>query len=313
VASAAYDKPLFLRKLAELGIVDGLTNPLFAGLNEQFTLHDLDKALSITSRQQRMRRREWEPLAAAIVALAQANYEIECDPESDISERVIFPYSPAETNGIEDARFVRFTDDDGSVRYCATYTAFDGSVTLPQFVETDDFVRFRVSTLNGPEIANKGMALFPRRIRGSYVMLSRQDGENMYLMETDMLHFWHTRRLILRPTQPWEYVQIGNCGSPIETSAGWLVLTHGVGAMRKYSIGAVLLDLDDPSRVIGRLAEPLLSANENERVGYVPNVVYSCGSMVHGELLVIPYSMSDYATSFATVPLADVLAALTPL
>jgi predicted GH43/DUF377 family glycosyl hydrolase len=226
---------------------------------------------------------------------------------------VIFPYSPAETNGIEDARFVRFTDDDGSIRYCATYTAYDGSVTLPQFVETDDFVRFRVSTLNGPEIANKGMALFPRRIRGSFVMLSRQDGENMYLMETDMLHFWHTRRLILRPTQPWEYVQIGNCGSPIETPAGWLVLTHGVGAMRKYSIGAVLLDLDDPSHVIGRLAEPLLSANENERVGYVPNVVYSCGSMVHGELLVIPYSMSDYATSFATVPLADVLAALTPL
>ena len=313
VASAAYDKPLFLRKLAELGIVDGLTDPLFAGLGEQFTLHDLDKALSITSRQQRIRRREWEPLAAAIVALAQANYEIECDPTSDISERVIFPYSPAETNGIEDARFVRFTDDDGSIRYCATYTAYDGSVTLPQFVETDDFVRFRVSTLNGPEIANKGMALFPRRIRGSYVMLSRQDGENMYLMETDMLHFWHTRRLILRPTQPWEYVQIGNCGSPIETPAGWLVLTHGVGAMRKYSIGAVLLDLDDPSRVIGRLAEPLLSANENERVGYVPNVVYSCGGMVHEGLLVIPYSMSDYATSFATVPLADVLAALTPL
>ena len=162
LVSAAYDKPLFLRKLAELGIVDGLTDPLFASLDEQFTLHDLDKALSITSRQQRMRRREWEPLAAAIVALAQANYEIECDPTSDISERVIFPYSPAETNGIEDARFVRFTDDDGSVRYCATYTAYDGSVTLPQFVETNDFVRFRVSTLNGPEIANKGMALFPR-------------------------------------------------------------------------------------------------------------------------------------------------------
>jgi len=311
VANAGYDKPLFLRKLAELGVLDGIVEPLFSELDDEFTLHDLETALAITSRQQRTRRREWEPLAAAIVALARANYEIECDPDSDISERVIFPYSPAETNGIEDARFVRFTDDDGSVRYCATYTAFDGSVTLPQFVETDDFVRFRVSTLNGPEITDKGMALFPRRIRGSYVMLSRQDGENISLMETDMLHFWHARRLILRPTQPWEFVQVGNCGSPIETSAGWLVLTHGVGPMRKYSIGAVLLDLDDPSRVIGRLAEPLLSANENERVGYVPNVVYSCGALVHEGLLVIPYSMSDYATSFATVPLADVLAALT--
>ena len=312
VANAGYDKPLFLRKLAELGVVDGFVDPLFAALDEQFTLRDLEAALAVAGRQQRPRRREWEPLAAAILALAKANYEIECAPDSDISERVIFPYSPAETSGIEDARFVRFVDDDGSVRYCATYTAFDGSVTLPQFVETDDFVRFRVSTLNGPEIANKGMALFPRRIRGSYVMLSRQDGENIFLMETDMLHFWHTRRLILRPTQPWEYVQIGNCGSPIETPAGWLVLTHGVGPMRKYSIGAVLLDLDDPSRVIGRLPEPLLSANENERVGYVPNVVYSCGGMVHEGLLVIPYSMSDYATSFATVPLADVLDALTP-
>jgi predicted GH43/DUF377 family glycosyl hydrolase len=224
---------------------------------------------------------------------------------------VIFPYSPAETNGIEDARFVRFVEDDGSVRYYATYTAFDGDVTLPQLVETDDFVRFRMSTLNGPEIANKGMALFPRRIRGSYVMLSRQDGENIFLMESTRLHFWHARRLILRPKEPWESVQIGNCGSPIETAAGWLVLTHGVGPMRTYSIGAALLDRDDPSKVIGRLREPLLSPLENERSGYVPNVVYGCGAGVHGGLLVIPYSMSDYATSFATVPLADVLRALT--
>ena len=169
----------------------------------------------------------------------------------------------------------------------------------------------RVSTLNGPAIANKGMALFPRRIHGAYVMLSRQDGENVHVMESDMLHFWHTRRLVCRPTQPWEFVQIGNCGSPIETPVGWLVLTHGVGPMRKYSIGAVLLDLDDPALVVGRLREPLLTPDENERVGYVPNVVYSCGSAVHDGRLVIPYSMSDYATSFATVPLADVLAALT--
>ena len=311
VANAAYDKTLFLRKLAELGVVDGIVEPVFAALDDRFTLQHLEASLTATSRLQRARRREWEPLSAAILALARANYEIECSPDSDISERVVFPYSPAETNGIEDARFVRFIEDDGSIHYYATFTAFDGSVTLPQFLETEDFVHFRISTLNGSEIANKGMALFPRRINGSYVMLSRQDGENIYLMESDMLHFWHSRRLVLRPTYPWEYVQIGNCGSPIETRAGWLVLTHGVGPMRKYSIGAVLLDLDDPSRVIGRLAEPLLSPNENERVGYVPNVVYSCGSLVHSGLLIIPYSMSDFATSFATVPLDDVLRDLT--
>jgi predicted GH43/DUF377 family glycosyl hydrolase len=183
---------------------------------------------------------------------------------------------------------------------------------LPQFVETEDFLRFRMGTFNGPEIANKGMALFPRRINGSYAMLSRQDGENIHLMESDMLHFWYAKRLVLRPTYPWEFVQIGNCGSPLETPAGWLLLTHGVGPMRKYSLGAVLLDLEDPARVIGRLGEPLLSPNENERAGYVPNVVYSCGSVIHDGLLVIPYSMSDYATSFATVPVADVLAAMVP-
>ncbi len=312
LANTTYDKILFHRKLAELGIADGFVDLVFSSLADRFTLSDLETALARTSRQQRSRRRESEPFANAMVALARANYEIDCDPQSDISERVLFPYSPAETNGIEDARFVRFVEDDGSVRYFATCTAFDGSVTLPQLVETEDFVQFRVSTLNGAEIANKGMAIFPRRINGAYAMLSRQDGENVYLMESDMLHFWHAKRLILRPTHPWEYVQIGNCGSPIETERGWLVLTHGVGPMRKYSIGAVLLDRDDPAKVIGRLSCPLLTPNENERVGYVPNVVYSCGSLVHEGLLIIPYSMSDYATTFATVRLTDVLAAITP-
>jgi len=311
VANARYQKPLFLKKLLELGISNGLVALVFDTVDDEFTLADLQTSLRHVARQQRTRRGEWEPVERAILALARANYEIECDPASDISERVIFPYAPAETNGIEDARFVRFVDDDGSVRYYATYTAFDGAVTLPQILETEDFVRFRLCTLNGPEIANKGMALFPRTIRGSYVMLSRQDGENVFLMESDMLHFWHAKTPILRPTYPWEYVQIGNCGSPLETPAGWLVLTHGVGAMRKYSIGAVLLDLDDPTRVLGRLREPLLSADENERAGYVPNVVYSCGAVIHEGLLVIPYSMSDYATSFATVPLADLLDTLT--
>lgn len=310
VADSRYDKQLFLRKLAELGIVDGFVDAVCRGLAEHFTLGELEAAVGQTSRLHRARRKELEPVANAILALARANYEIACDPESDLSERVIFPYSPAETNGIEDARFVRFEEAEGDVHYYATYTAFDGSVTLPQFLSTDDFVHFKVSTLNGPEIANKGLALFPRRINGSYMMLGRQDGENIHLMESDMLHFWHAKRLVLRPTQPWEFVQVGNCGSPLETSEGWLVLTHGVGPMRKYAIGAALLDLDDPTRVVGRLREPLLSPDENERAGYVPNVVYSCGAVLHDGLLVIPYSMSDFATSFATVPLADVLAAL---
>jgi hypothetical protein len=311
VANATYEKGLFLRKLAELGVIDGFVDPVFDALEDRFTLGRLEATLEEAAKHQQARKREWGPLAVAIGALARANYEIECDAESDLSERVVFPYSPTETNGIEDARFVRFVEDDGSVHYYATYTAFDGDVTLPQLVETDDFVRFRLCTLNGPGIANKGMAMFPRRLNGAYAMLARQDGENMYLMESNQLHFWHSRRLILRPNQPWEYVQIGNCGSPIETEAGWLVLTHGVGPMRKYSIGCVLLDLDDPSTVIGRLREPLLTPTENERAGYVPNVVYSCGSGVHAGRLIIPYSMSDYATSFATVPLAELLDALT--
>jgi len=310
VANARYEKELFIRKLAELGVVDHLVDVVFGGLEDAFTIGDLAAAVGRAGRRHKGSRGEWEPYERAIMALARANYEVECDPASDISERVIFPYSPAETNGIEDARFVQFTDGDGSVTFCATFTAFDGSVILPQFVETEDFVRFRISTLNGPEVRGKGMALFPRKINGSYAMLSRQDGENIFFMESDLLHFWHAKRLIMKPTEPWEYVQLGNCGSPLETEAGWLVLTHGVGPMRKYSIGAVLLDLEDPTRMIGRLREPLLSPTENERAGYVPNVVYSCGAAIHADRLVIPYSMSDYVTAFATVRLDELLAAL---
>jgi predicted GH43/DUF377 family glycosyl hydrolase len=218
--------------------------------------------------------------------------------------------TPSQSNGIEDARFVRFDDDDGARTYYATYTAYDGKLVLPQFIETADFRHFKFITLNGSAVRNKGMALFPRRIGGAYAMLGRQDQENLYLMFSDHLHFWHSAEPILKPVFPWEFVQIGNCGSPIETDAGWLVLSHGVGPMRKYCIGAFLLDRDDPARVVGRLREPLIKPSENEREGYVPNVVYSCGSLLHGGLVVIPYAMSDYATTFATVPLDEVLAAM---
>jgi predicted GH43/DUF377 family glycosyl hydrolase len=310
VPNAEYDKALFLRKLLELGMANGLSDAAIRPLGNTFTIDELDASIRTALRQQPGRRREWDPLAKAMLALAKANYEIQCDPQSDISERTIFPYSPTEMNGIEDARWVQFTDDDGAVRYYATYTAFDGNVVFPQLIETSDFLHFRITTLNGTEVRNKGMALFPRKINGLYAMLSRQDGENIFLMYSDMLHFWYTKQLLLKPTFPWEFVQIGNCGSPIETDAGWLVLSHGVGPMRKYSIGAFLLDRDDPSRVLGRLREPLLTADENERVGYVPNVVYSCGGQIHNDRLVIPYAMSDYASTFATVPLEQVLAAL---
>jgi predicted GH43/DUF377 family glycosyl hydrolase len=310
VPNSEYDKALFLRKLSELGIADGLVEAAIHPLGDSFTIEQLQANVRIAMRQHPERRHEWDPIAKAIIALAKSNYEIQCDPEGDISERIIFPYSPTEMNGIEDARWVQFFEDDGSSHYYATYTAFDGNVIFSQLIETADFLRFKINTLNGAEIRNKGMALFPRKINGHYAMLSRQDGENMYLMYSDMLHFWDTKQMLLKPTYPWEFVQVGNCGSPIETEAGWLVLTHGVGPMRKYSIGAVLLDRIDPLRVIGRLKEPLLTADEKERAGYVPNVVYSCGGQIHNGQLIIPYAMSDYASTFATVPVDQLLAAL---
>ena len=281
-------------------------------LDERFNISQLEDAVRRVLRQFRAKQAEWEPVSKGVIALAKSNYESIYEPDQSLSERCIFPYSPTETNGIEDARFVQFCEDDGSIRYYATYTAFDGKIVLPQLLETDDFLHFRISTLNGPEVRNKGFALFPRKIGGHYAMLSRQDGENIFLMYSDMLHFWYSKELILKPTFPWEYVQLGNCGSPIETEAGWLVLSHGVGPMRKYSIGAFLLDLENPAKVIGRTSEPLLSPNENEREGYVPNVVYSCGAALHGRELIIPYAMADYASSFATVSVDDVLAAMKP-
>jgi predicted GH43/DUF377 family glycosyl hydrolase len=310
VPNTLYDKNLFFRKLLELGVDGPFVGKVLGTLNDQFTLEELQRAASRAVHQSRPRHHENEPAVQGMLTLAKANYEISYSPEQSISERVIFPSSPTEANGIEDARFVQFKDDDGSLKYYATYTAFDGKVILPQILETDDFLHFNVSTLNGPEVRNKGFALFPRKVNGLYAMLSRQDNENIYLMYSDMLHFWYTKELIAKPTYSWEFVQLGNCGSPLETEAGWLVLTHGVGPMRKYAMGAFLLDIDDPSRVIGRLESPLLEPDANEREGYVPNVVYSCGAVIHNRELVIPYAMSDYASTFATVSLDEVLGAM---
>jgi predicted GH43/DUF377 family glycosyl hydrolase len=306
-----YEKELFERKLFELGLVNEFTNEVLSHLGDVFSLNELEERVESTIFQIHTRNGQNKVIANGILSLARSNYEIVYDENHHLSERIIFPHSPTETNGIEDARFVRFLNDDGSHIYYASYTAFDGKVILPQLLETTDFLSFKINTLNGPEVQNKGMALFPRKIDGMYAMLSRQDNENIYIMFSDNIHFWNTKKILLRPTFTWEMVLIGNCGSPIETEKGWLVLSHGVGPMRKYSIGAFLLDLQDPTKVIGRLKEPLLNPNENEREGYVPNVVYSCGSMIHGDELIIPYAMSDYASSFAKVNVNEILNELT--
>jgi predicted GH43/DUF377 family glycosyl hydrolase len=310
VPSASFEKDLFARKLRELGLAGDFTRQALDHLGDTFTLEDLRAATGCAVEHLGARDRQTGAVARKTLTLAQSNYEVRFEPDTRLSERVLFPVTPSQSNGIEDARFVLFQDEDGTRTYYATYTAYDGKMVLPQFIETPDFLHFKFITLNGPAVQNKGMALFPRKINGRYAMLSRQDKENIYLMFSDHLHFWHTAQLLLQPKYPWEFIQLGNCGSPIETEAGWLVLSHGVGAMRKYCIGAFLLDREDPTRVLGRLREPLIKPNENEREGYVPNVVYSCGSLVHGRQLIIPYAMSDYATTFATLSLEAVLAAM---
>ena len=307
IPKPSYDKALFERKLLELGLTNEFTRRTMDKFGESFALEELRVSLEVEMNQSPVSDQN---AIRGMLALAQSNYEVQFQPQQQLSERVLFPATPSQRNGIEDARFVCFQKDDGSYVYYATFTAFDGKVILPELVETADFLRFRFITLNGPAAENKGMALFPRKVSGLYAMLSRQDNENIYIMFSDDVHFWSERKVLLKPMFPWELVQLGNCGSPIETAAGWLVLSHGVGPLRTYCIGAFLLDLDEPGKVIGRLREPLLKPNQSERQGYVPNVVYTCGALVHNGELIIPYAMADHATGFATVPLDEVLAAM---
>jgi predicted GH43/DUF377 family glycosyl hydrolase len=226
----------------------------------------------------------------------------------DISERVIFPVTEAQSNGIEDARFVQFGAAEKI--YYATYTAYSGRAIRSELIETSDFVSFRLSALKGSAACNKGMALFPKKIDGKYAMIARQDNENLYLIYSDDLYTWDDGQPILKPRYPWEFVQIGNCGSPIELDEGWLLLTHGVGPVRKYSIGAALLDKMDPSKVLGRLREPLLRPDPSEREGYVPNVVYTCGAMRHRDKIIFPYAVSDTFCNFATIEISSLIAAM---
>ncbi len=311
VPNPSYRKKSFLIKLHEMGFHNDCATTVIAPLSDHFTRSDLSHNLSQFRRTTRPITHDVQHTLDCIQWLADSNYELRFSPKLALSERIIFPVSTNESNGIEDARFVRFTDDDGTVTYYATYTAYNGHDILPQLIETDDFLHFRVLTLNGTAVQNKGMAYFPRRINGQYAMLSRQDDENLFIMYSDNAHYWSDPQILLRPAEAWESVKVGNCGSPIETEAGWLVITHGVGPMRKYCIGAALLDLEDPMRVIGRLRTPLLLPEGNEREGYVPNVVYSCGSLIHGNELILPYAMSDKATAIVSVELDGLLAAMT--
>ncbi|OGS23620.1 MAG: glycosidase [Elusimicrobia bacterium RIFOXYB2_FULL_48_7] len=308
VQNPLYDKRTFHRKLLEMGLENDFTACVMDLLKDSFAFLELTESLKEVSFSCDRKKLQADAFTSdKIQWLALSNYETELPSAKQLSDLVIFPASPAEQNGIEDARFVLFTDDDGTKTYYATYTAYDGKVILPQLLETKDFSHIKMITLNGKAVENKGMALFPRKINGKYAMISRQDNENLFLMYSDNIHFWHETHLIMKPAHTWEFIQVGNCGSPIETDAGWIVLTHGVGPVRRYCISAILLDKEDPRRVIGRLKEPLVIPGEAEMSGYVPNVVYTCGAFIHNQNLVLPYAMSDRTTTVAIIGLKKLL------
>lgn len=302
----AYERALFGRKLGEIGMNGHIIHQVMQRVPERFTLRQLSHAVEQVRPATSGIAHAAETLRT-IVFLAQSNYHIDLDAGTPLSELVIFPMSASESRGIEDLRMVRFVEDDGSVLHYGTYTAYNGFRTLPMMMCCNDFRRIEIHSLNGSAALNKGMALFPRRIDGNYVMCSRIDGENLFISTSDSVYFWEQAQRLIAPKYPWELMQIGNCGSPIETPEGWLLLTHGVGPMRCYAIGAMLLDLHDPLKVIGHLRQPLLAPLGEEREGYVPNVVYTCGAMVHGDHLLIPYAQADKSTGISAVSLSRLI------
>ncbi len=302
-----YKRSPFRFKLSEMGSGNEITAHILTQLPDDFTYNELLEKIRMLSAKPVFPETQQNRTFEVMRWLADSNYQVHFHADHRISERVIFPVSKNESRGIEDARFVQFFNENGEFVYYATYTAYNGITILPQLIETKDFVTFNIVTLNGKAVQNKGMALFPRKIRGRYAMLSRQDGENNHIMFSDNIHFWQKSKIIQEPEYPWEFIQIGNCGSPLETNEGWIVLTHGVGPMRQYCIGAILLDLENPEKIIARLDEPLLTPHEEEREGYVPNVVYSCGAIIHNNELVIPYAMSDINSGIATVDVRNLI------
>ena len=309
VSGAPLDAAVFRGELGRLGNAGEAANYVFNALGERFTRSDLDERLD-NLRAHLSTRGHGELTVAQIRTIADRFYTVEFPSDAMLSERVLWPSMEAEQAGAEDARFVRFVDDDGSVTYYATYTAYSGSQISQQLLTTKDFRSFTSGPLVGKAAANKGLALFPRRIHGRYAAMSRSDRETNTVAFADHLAVWTSASPCQQPTESWEALQLGNCGPPIETDAGWLVLTHGVGPMRTYSIGAILLHLDDPTQVLGRLRRPLLSPVADEQNGYVPNVVYSCGALVHADTLVIPYGIADRGIGIATVPLPQLLATM---
>jgi predicted GH43/DUF377 family glycosyl hydrolase len=308
-----YKRNPFQLKLNEMGAGNEITAHILNQLREDFTYNELIEKIELLRIEPLFSEALQKKTFKAMFWLADSNYEVGFHADHCISERVIFPVSKNESRGIEDARFVQFFDNRQEVTYYATYTAYNGRTILPQLIETKDFINFNILTLNGKAVQNKGMALFPRKIGSRYAMLSRQDGENNRIMFSDNIHFWQESQIIQEPEYPWEFIQIGNCGSPLETNEGWIVLTHGVGPMRQYCIGAILLDLENPTKIIARLDEPLLTPSEKEREGYVPNVVYSCGALIHNNELVIPYAMSDINSGIATVAVNELLNSMRPV
>jgi predicted GH43/DUF377 family glycosyl hydrolase len=305
VTSTVHDRELLAARLAEEGADAESTRFLLSRLPARFGSSDLVEALSGLAGQ-RITRHGAEHTAALALRLTECEYEVTFSPESALAERVLWPIGPSESNGMEDARFVQ--TDDG--RYLASYTAYDGAAITPQLLETTDFLTFRITQLAGRAAKNKGMALFPRMVGGKHLALSRYDRENCSVTASDDGMVWQDATPVHAPTRPWELIQTGNCGSPVETDEGWLVLTHGVGPMREYVLGALLLDLEDPRVVRGSLREPLLRPEPDEREGYVPNVVYSCGALRHGDLLLLPYGASDASVRFAFVDLPGLVAQL---
>jgi predicted GH43/DUF377 family glycosyl hydrolase len=304
-----YNKKRFVKKLTEMQIADKYSTSIMQDLPEKFEYESLKRAVNRVlgddsiSAERRMALEE-------MTWLADSFYDVQFKHDSDITERVLFPVSESESRGIEDARFVRFVDDDKTEKIFATYTAYNGHTILPKLLSTENFYSFRIMPLHGSGAQNKNLALFPKKIKGQFAMLARLDGVNNYLMYSDRPTVWNKPVIIQEPRYPWEFVQLGNCGSPLWTEDGWLVITHGVGPMRRYCLGASLLDLQDPSKEIGRLDEPLLSPREDEREGYVPNVVYSCGSIIHNNSLILPYAVSDYSSTYGVVDMAELMHAL---
>ena len=303
-----YDKESFKKKLDEMKDFHGIipSGLILDKLKDKFTYGELYYCIEEAKKSLHLAS-DKEILFNQIIWLASSHYELDFSLDTNISERVIFPVSANERNGVEDARFVKFKDDNNEVTYFATYTAYDGTTILPKMIETRDFYHFKVIPLHGEIAKNKGMALFPRKVNGKYAMLCRLDGFNNYIAFSDNISIWREAQLLQKPRFPWEFIQIGNCGSPIETDEGWLVITHGVGPMREYALGASLFDLENPTKEIGRLKSPLIMPNAEEREGYVPNVVYSCGSIIRNNDLIIPYAMSDYASTYAAVNLRELL------